>query len=60
MAGAFNLGNTVKLVTITPSGPVLEKRLMGDDIEYLVQWEDADGDLHQRWFREDQLEAVQE
>lgn len=54
----FSKGQVVKLKAIIPSGPV-EKMRMDDDgnVQYLVQWEDIDGVVQERWFDEAQLVA---
>ena len=56
---AFKKGDNVRLKTVVPQGPVA-KMAMDDDgnVSYLLEWTDADGQLHQRWFEEGQLEAV--
>jgi hypothetical protein len=58
MATKFAKGQTVKLTAVAPSGPVQAFRLDDDgNIQYLIQWADANGDLNQRWFKEDDLTA---
>ena len=54
----FKKGEIVKVKTTVPSGPILALRFNPDgDVEYLVEWTDADGNVQPRWFTEDQLEA---
>jgi len=39
-----------------PQGPVVALRMDEDGtVQYLVEWQDAEGTTHQRWFDEDQL-----
>lgn len=59
MATKFAKGDTVKLVSVTPEGPVQALRMDEDgNVSYLVEWTDAGGDVTQRWFEEDQLAAA--
>lgn len=56
MATAFKKGQVVKLSAVVPQGPVVALRMTEDGIvQYLVEWQDANGATHQRWFDEDQL-----
>jgi uncharacterized protein YodC (DUF2158 family) len=56
MATTFKKGDVVKLAATVPQGPVVALRMNEDGIvQYLVEWEDATGVEHQRWFNEDQL-----
>lgn len=59
MATAFKKGDNVKLVTVTPQGPVQALRMDEDgNVQYLVSWTDSNGAEHQRWFDETQLVAA--
>ena len=56
--GMFKKGEIVKVKAVIPSGPVQALRFNGEgNVEYLVEWTDVDGNVQQRWFLEDQLEA---
>lgn len=56
MATEFKKGDVVSLKTVVPSGPVQAIRMTEDGVvQYLVEWTDAEGVSHQRWFDEDQL-----
>ena len=56
MATTFKKGEVVKLAAVVPQGPVIALRMDENGIvQYLVEWEDATGVEHQRWFDEDQL-----
>ena len=56
---AFKKGDNVRLKSVVPQGPVT-KLSMDDDgnVSYLLEWVDEAGEAQQRWFAEDQLEAV--
>jgi uncharacterized protein YodC (DUF2158 family) len=59
MAASFKVAQNVKLVATVPTGEV--KQLSVDqegNIQYLVEWTNADGTVHQTWFKEDSLVAV--
>lgn len=53
-------GTPVRLIQPVIQGVVKERRIVDDEIELLVVWTEADGSVVERWFREDQLEAVKE
>jgi len=55
----FKKGEVVGLIAVVPEGPVQAMRMDEDgNVQYLVGWIDLNGDSQQRWFDEDQLEAV--
>lgn len=59
MATKFKKGDTVKLVSVVPEGPVTSLRMDEDgNFFYFVEWTDADGNSQGRWFEEDQLAAA--
>jgi uncharacterized protein YodC (DUF2158 family) len=59
MATAFKKGDEVKVVAVTPEGPVQALRMDEDgNFFYLVEWTDSDGAVQQRWFEESQLVAA--
>ena len=52
----FKKGDVVKLAGVVPQGPVIALRMDENGIvQYLVEWQDAEGVAQQRWFDEDQL-----
>lgn len=56
MAANFKPGAQVKLNVTPPQGQV--KQLDVDqegNIQYLVEYTDTAGEVHQRWFKEDEL-----
>lgn len=56
MAANFKPGAQVKLNVTLPQGEVKQLDVNQDgDIQYLVEYTDAAGDVHQRWFKEDEL-----
>ena len=59
MATKFTKNQNVRLKIVTPEGPVAALRMNEDgEFFYLIQWEDANGDVQSRWFKEEDLEAV--
>lgn len=59
MATKFTKGQEVKLTAVIPQGPVKSLRMDEDgNFFYLLEWTDAEGNSQERWFEEDQLEAV--
>ena len=59
MATLFNKNDVVKLVVQSPTGPVKSFRMLEDGtVQCLVEWEDAEGNLQQRWFNETDLSAA--
>ena len=59
MATKFAKGQEVKLAAVVPQGPVKALRMDEDGtICYMITWE-ANGVTHERWFTEEQLEAVE-
>ena len=56
MAASFKLGNQVKLNVAPPSGEVVKLSVDQDgNIQYLVEYADAEGKSQQRWFKEEEL-----
>ncbi len=54
----FTKGQTVKVNTVVPSGPVEAYRMDEDGVIYcLISWIDENGATQNRWFREDVLVA---
>ena len=59
MAASFKIGQKVQLVAVTPEGPIEQLTVDQDgNIQYLVTYQDSDGDTQSRWFKEDELKAV--
>ena len=59
MATTFVKNQNVRLKVVTPEGPVAALRMDEDgQFFYLVQWTDTEGESQQRWFKEEELEAV--
>lgn len=54
----FRKGDTVTLNVAPPTGQVLSLRIDDEgNVQYLVEWVDADGAHQQRWFDENALRA---
>ena len=52
----FKKGDTVRVKAVVPEGPVLALRMDEDgNVSYLIEWADAEGNSHQRWFVEEAL-----
>jgi hypothetical protein len=59
MATTFKKGQEVQLRTVLPKGPVKDMRFDAEgEVEYLVEWQGADGGMLERWFPEAVLDAV--
>jgi hypothetical protein len=59
MPTTFTKNQTVRLKAILPEGPVVALRINEDgEFFYMIQWTDANGRSQQRWFKEEELEAV--
>jgi len=59
MATKFSKGDEVKVAAATPSGPIQAFRMDDDGVvSCLIEWTDANGDVQQRWFAEDDLTEV--
>jgi hypothetical protein len=58
MATMFKKGQTVKVKTVVPEGPVEAMRMDEDGtVSYLIKWVDVDDAPHERWFAEADLIA---
>lgn len=58
MATKFKKGDSVKVNTVVPTGPVQALRMDEDGVVYyLIEWMDVDGVMQKRWFSEDDLVA---
>lgn len=56
MAANFKPGAQVKLNATLPQGEVKQLDVNQDgDIQYLVEYTNDAGEMHQRWFKEDEL-----
>ena len=59
MATKFSKGQSVRVDSVIPEGPVLDFRMDADAVVYCeIEWTDSNGDVQQRWFREDELIAT--
>ena len=56
MATKFTKGQEVKVAAVVPQGPVKALRMDEDGVfYYLIEWEDAAGNVQERWFVEADL-----
>ena len=53
-------GANVRQIVAPVAGQVVQKRFHdeSDQLEYLVQWTDAEGQPQSRWFLESQIEVA--
>jgi hypothetical protein len=59
MATKFTKGQEVKVVGVIPQGPVKALRMDEDgNFYYLIEWTDAKGNAHERWFNEEDLTSA--
>ena len=59
MAASFKVGQEVKLNISAPQGAIKSLSVsQGGEIQYLISWVNADGEVHERWFAEDDLVEV--
>lgn len=59
MATQFKKGDTVKVNTVVPSGPIQAFRMDEDGVVYcLIEWTDAQGNSQKRWFAENELTSA--
>lgn len=59
MATKFVKGEVVKVNTVVPEGPVEKLRMDEDGVFwYQISWTDINNVSQTRWFREDELIAV--
>jgi hypothetical protein len=59
MATKFVKDQTVRVNAVIPEGPVQKLRMDEEgNFFYLIGWTDVEGAQHQRWFKEEELEAV--
>ena len=57
----MNAGSPARLIQPEIRGVVVERRFNRyDELEYLLEWIDADGSTQTRWFTADQLEQLEE
>lgn len=59
MPTTFVKNQNVRVKAVIPQGPVVALRMNEDgQFFYLIQWTDANNVQQQRWFKEEELEAV--
>lgn len=59
MATKYVKGQQVKVLAVIPQGPVQKLRMDEDGVFwYLISWTDTQGEVQERWFREDELTEV--
>lgn len=59
MPTTFVKNQNVRVKAVIPQGPIVALRMNEDgQFFYLIQWTDANNVQQQRWFKEEELEAV--
>lgn len=58
MALKFKAGDAVRQIVPVIEGTVTGSTIVGDEVMVKVEWIDAAGDKHERFFSEKQLEGV--
>lgn len=58
MALKFKSGDDVRQIIHPIEGKIVGKAIVDDDVQYLVEWTDKDGERCQRYFREEEIEGV--
>ncbi len=54
----FKKGDVVRVNAVVPEGPVAAMRMDEDgSVSYLINWQDINGVMQQRWFVETELTA---
>jgi uncharacterized protein YodC (DUF2158 family) len=54
----FKKGDVVRVNAVVPEGPVAAMRMDEDgNVSYLINWQDINGVMQQRWFVETELTA---
>lgn len=54
----MKFGTEVRLIQPVIQGVVIQRRIVGDEMELLVEYTDASEQVHQRWFKENDLEEI--
>lgn len=55
----LKIGTQVEFVQPVLKGEVLEQRIFNDVINYLVEYTNDEGSVHQRWFTEFEISEAQ-
>ena len=55
----LKIGTQVEFVQPVLKGEVLEQRIFNDVINYLVEYTNDEGSVHQRWFAESEISEAQ-
>ena len=54
----FKKGDVVRVNAVVPEGPVAAMRMDEDgSVSYLINWQDINGVMQQRWYVETELTA---
>ena len=56
----YKKGDVVRLKAVVPKGPIASMRMDEDGtIWCLVEWTGEDGQVHSRWFKDEELESAE-
>jgi hypothetical protein len=58
MAQAFKKGDTVKQIVPIIQGQVITLGIIDDEVQFLVEWTNAEGHVEQRYFKEEEIEVA--
>lgn len=58
MPTAFKKGDIVKQVAPAIQGEVVGVGIIDDDVQFCVEYKTADGEVHQRFFTEAEIQAA--
>lgn len=55
----YKKGDVVRLKAVIPQGPITKMRMDDDgNVWCLMEWTTEDGQVHSRWFMDNELEAA--
>lgn len=58
MALKFKKGDRVSQIVPVIEGEVVNSAIVDDEVSFLVAYEDLDGVVHERWFKDSELEVA--
>ena len=58
MPALFTSEQAVEVIQPVIRGKIISKAIVNDELQYLVEYPGEDGEMHRRFFLEQQLQAV--